>query len=130
VCGRYEAGQKQKIADAFHVSVTLDDIYFGQGIECAPGSVQPVIYIKDGERQIGEMRWGFKLPDRLLFNARSDTVTTAPFWRERRTIAALFLPLRSLNGRRRHQSRSQNTGCHPKAGTFSDGWPVATVAES
>jgi putative SOS response-associated peptidase YedK len=32
---------------------------------------------------MGEMRWGFKLPDRLLFNARSDTVTTAPFWRER-----------------------------------------------
>jgi putative SOS response-associated peptidase YedK len=29
------------------------------------------------------MRWGFKLPDRLLFNARSDTVATSPFWRER-----------------------------------------------
>jgi putative SOS response-associated peptidase YedK len=61
----------------------LDDIYFGPGLECAPGSIQPVIYMKDGERQIGEMRWGFKLPDRLLFNARSDTVTTALFWRER-----------------------------------------------
>jgi putative SOS response-associated peptidase YedK len=83
MCGRYEAGQKQKIADAFHVSVTLDDIYFGAGLECAPGSIQPVIYMKDDERQIGEMRWGFRLPDRLLFNARSDSVTTAPFWRER-----------------------------------------------
>jgi putative SOS response-associated peptidase YedK len=83
MCGRYEAGQKQKIAEAFHVSVMLDDVYFGQGVECAPGSVQPVIYMKDGERQVGEMRWGFKLPDRLLFNARSDTLATAPFWRER-----------------------------------------------
>jgi putative SOS response-associated peptidase YedK len=83
MCGRYEAGQKQKIAEAFHVSVILDDVYFGQGIECAPGSVQPVIYMKDGERQIGEMRWGFKLPDRLLFNARSDAVATSPFWKER-----------------------------------------------
>ena len=83
MCGRYEAGQKQKIAEAFHVSVTLDDVYFGQGVECSPGSVQPVIYMKDGERKIGEMRWGFKLPDRLLFNARSDTVVTSPFWRER-----------------------------------------------
>src|ERR1700744_3693181 len=83
MCGRYEAGQKQKIAEAFHVSVTLDDLYFGQGVECAPGSVQPVIYMKNGERLIGEMRWGFKLPDRLLFNARSDTVATAPFWKER-----------------------------------------------
>ena len=45
MCGRYEAGQKQKIAEAFHVSVALDDIYFGAGLECAPGSIQPVIYI-------------------------------------------------------------------------------------
>jgi hypothetical protein len=29
MCGRYEAGQKQKIAEAFHVSVELDDLYFG-----------------------------------------------------------------------------------------------------
>ena len=83
MCGRYEAGQKQKIAEAFHVSVTLDDIYFGAGVECAPGSIQPVIYLKEGERQVGEMRWGFKLADRLLFNARSDGVTSSPFWRER-----------------------------------------------
>src|SRR5437868_5283555 len=83
MCGRYEAGQKQKIAEAFQVSVTLDDVYFGAGVECAPGSIQPVIYLKDGERQVGEMRWGFKLPDRLLFNARSDSVTTSAFWRER-----------------------------------------------
>jgi putative SOS response-associated peptidase YedK len=80
MCGRYEAGQKQKIAEAFHVSVMLDDIYFGAGLECAPGSVQPVIYMKDGERQIGEMWWGFKLPDRLVFNARSDKLTTSDFW--------------------------------------------------
>jgi putative SOS response-associated peptidase YedK len=80
LCGRYEAGQKQKIAEAFHVSVTVGDVYFGAGLECAPDSIQPVIYMKDGERQIGEMRWGFKLPDRLVFNARSDKLTTSSFW--------------------------------------------------
>jgi putative SOS response-associated peptidase YedK len=83
MCGRYEAGQKQKVAEAFQVSVALDDIYFGVGVECEPGSIQPVICVKDGERQVGEMRWGFKLPDRLLFNARSDSVTSSSFWRER-----------------------------------------------
>jgi putative SOS response-associated peptidase YedK len=83
MCGRYEAGQKQKIAEAFHVSVTLDDFYFGEGIECAPGTVQPVIRMVDGQREIVEMRWGFKLPDRLLFNARADNLTTSPFWKER-----------------------------------------------
>lgn len=40
--GRYEAGQKQKIAEAFHVSVMLDDIYFSPGTEAAAGSIQPV----------------------------------------------------------------------------------------
>jgi putative SOS response-associated peptidase YedK len=83
VCGRYEAGQKQKIAEAFHVSVTLDDIYFGANVECAPGSIQPLVHMKDGERQMGEMRWGFKLPDRLVFNARSDKLTTSDFWNAR-----------------------------------------------
>jgi putative SOS response-associated peptidase YedK len=83
VCGRYEAGKKQKIAEAFHVSVTLDDIYFGADKECAPGSIQPVVYMRDGERLIGEMRWGFKLPDRLVFNARSDKLTTSDFWNAR-----------------------------------------------
>lgn len=83
MCGRYEAGQKQKIAEAFHVTVELDDVYFGANVECAPGSIQPVICTKDGERQIVEMRWGFKFPDRLAFNARSDKLTTSPFWSER-----------------------------------------------
>jgi len=36
MCGRSEAGQKQKIAEAFHVSVTLNDIYFGADKECVP----------------------------------------------------------------------------------------------
>jgi hypothetical protein len=36
MCGRYEAGQKQKIAEAFHVSVELDDSYFSQGTQNAP----------------------------------------------------------------------------------------------
>jgi putative SOS response-associated peptidase YedK len=82
MCGRYEAGQKQKIAEAFHVSVALDDVYFSPGQECSPGSVQPVIYRENDQREIGEMRWGFKLPDRLLFNARSEGIASSKFWKE------------------------------------------------
>jgi len=33
----------------------LDDIYFGGGVECAPGLHSTRHYMKDGERQIGEM---------------------------------------------------------------------------
>ena len=120
MCGRYEAGQKQKIAEAFHVLVTLDDIYFGLGVECAPGSIQPVIYVKDGERQVGEMRWGFKLPDRLLFNARSESMTSSSFWRERlhrRCIvpAASFFEWQKTAPEPR-PNRGRSTGSRSKAG--------------
>src|SRR6202789_891182 len=41
---------------------------------CLPQSMQSVIYMSDaGERQIETMRWGFKLPDRVLH--RSPVVT-------------------------------------------------------
>lgn len=90
MCGRYEAGQKQKIAETFRVRVELEDLYFGVGVECSPGSIQPVVYVREGEREIGLMRWGFRLPDRLLFNARSEGIAGSNFWgamfRERRCI--------------------------------------------
>ena len=45
--------------------------------------MQPIIYTNEiGERQIEMMRWGFKLPDRLLFNARSEGIAQANFWKE------------------------------------------------
>ncbi|CAN5615931.1 hypothetical protein BH10ACI4_BH10ACI4_02150 [soil metagenome] len=45
--------------------------------------MQPVVYTNEvGERQIEMMRWGFKLPDRLLFNARSEGIATANFWKD------------------------------------------------
>ena len=45
--------------------------------------VQPVVYLKDGERRIGEMKWGFQFPKKLVFNARSDNLTTSDFWNAR-----------------------------------------------
>jgi hypothetical protein len=57
MCGRYEAGHKQKIAEAFHVRVMLDHFYFSPGTEAAPGSIQPVILghssIQTTERYLG-----------------------------------------------------------------------------
>jgi putative SOS response-associated peptidase YedK len=45
----------------------------GIGIRCQPD---------DDERQVEMMRWGFKLPDRLLFNARSEGIAQANFWKD------------------------------------------------
>jgi hypothetical protein len=53
-----------------------------QGDLC-PQSLQPVIFTNDhGERQIELMRWTFKLPDKLLFNARSEGIDHAKFWKD------------------------------------------------
>lgn len=48
-----------------------------------PVPVQPVVSINaDGQRQLELMRWGFKLPDRLLFNARSEGIQVSKFWKD------------------------------------------------
>ena len=84
MCGRFKRrSDKQRIAEAFAVSVGLDETFFEPGDDFSPQSMQPVIHMNDdGERQIEMMRWAFKLPDRLLFNARSEGIEHATFWRE------------------------------------------------
>lgn len=84
MCGRYRRrSDKQRIAEAFDAGIGLDDLYLEPDDDIAPGSIQPVVVAHpDGERQIEPMRWGFKTPERLLFNARSEGVATANFWKE------------------------------------------------
>ncbi len=84
MCGRYRRkSDKQRIADAFEVSAGLNEIDLTPEDDIAPGSVQPVVSINaDGQRQLELMRWGFKLPDRLLFNARSEGIEVSKFWKD------------------------------------------------
>jgi putative SOS response-associated peptidase YedK len=84
MCGRYRRrSDKQRIADAFHVGMDLAEIYLEPEEDIAPGSIQPVVLSGDtGGREIALMRWGFKLPDRHLFNARSEGIERAPFWKD------------------------------------------------
>jgi putative SOS response-associated peptidase YedK len=84
MCGRYRRkSDKQRIAEAFQVEVGLDDLPYEEGDDLRPQSLQPVIFTNDdGERQIELMRWAFKLPDRLLFNARSEAIERSKFWKE------------------------------------------------
>ena len=61
----------------------LEDIYLEPEDDIAPGSVQPVVLTGEtGEREIALMRWGFNLPDRHLFTARSEGIEGARFWKE------------------------------------------------
>jgi putative SOS response-associated peptidase YedK len=48
-----------------------------------------------GERDLTLMRWGFKLPDRLLFNVRSEGVASAKFWKEKFAESRCIVPASS-----------------------------------
>ena len=81
MCGRYKRPGKQKIAEAFAVSEGLEAFDLEPDDNVCPQSFQPVIRLNEnGERQIELMRWAFRLPDKLLFNARSEGIEQAKFW--------------------------------------------------
>jgi putative SOS response-associated peptidase YedK len=86
ICGRYKRkSDKQRIAEVFSVQVGLDDLPYEEGDDLSPQSLQPVVLTNEaGERQIELMRWAFKLPDRPrpLFNARSEGIEHAKFWKD------------------------------------------------
>jgi putative SOS response-associated peptidase YedK len=97
MCGRYgRRGDKQRVAEAFHVRTSLEDVDFEETFDAAPGSVQPVVVMNDeGERDLGLMRWGFKLPNRFLFNVRSEGVMSADFWRDKFAERRCIVPASS-----------------------------------
>jgi putative SOS response-associated peptidase YedK len=97
MCGRYgRRGDKQKIADAFHVETSLEDIQFAESQNCAPGSFQPVVSLNDeGERELSLMRWGFQLPDRFLINVKADTVLASRFWKDKFAERRCIVPASS-----------------------------------
>jgi putative SOS response-associated peptidase YedK len=84
MCGRFKRkSDKQKVAKVFEVTAGIEEVDFAPGDDLRPQSMQPVIYRdENGERRIEMMRWGFKLPDRLLFNARSEGIDAAKFWKD------------------------------------------------
>jgi putative SOS response-associated peptidase YedK len=84
MCGRFKRkSDKQRIAKAFEVTAGVEEVEFDPGEDLRPQSMQPVVYMDESnERRIEMMRWGFKLPDRLLFNARSEGIEAAKFWKD------------------------------------------------
>jgi putative SOS response-associated peptidase YedK len=82
MCGRYRRrSDKQKIAEAFQVRVSLDDMDFAPSDDITPGSIQPVVRVNDeGERDMRMMYWGFNFPKQFTFNTRSDAVLKTGLW--------------------------------------------------
>ena len=94
MCGRFKRGSdKQRVAKVFKVTAGLDETVFDEGDDLRPQSMQPVIFTNDaGERQMELMRWAFKLPDRLLFNARSEGIEHSKFWKDAFLTGRCILP--------------------------------------
>lgn len=92
MCGRYRLrSDKKKIADAFRAKAGLPELQLAANDDITPGTVQPVVRLNnDDERGIEPMYWGFKLPNRLVFNARADALLKNGLWKaafeERRCI--------------------------------------------
>jgi hypothetical protein len=90
MCGRYvRRSDKQRIAEHFQVhGPSLPD--FGPSWNVAPQTLQPIIRLNwdTGERELVLMRWGLipfwaKDPSiGLTINAKVETITTAPAFRE------------------------------------------------
>jgi putative SOS response-associated peptidase YedK len=69
--------------------------------------MQPVIYTNDdGERQRELMRWALKLPDRFLFNARSEGIERSKFGRMPSLPDVAFCQaMQSTNGKKLRKAR-------------------------
>jgi len=92
MCGRFERhSDKQKIADVFKVGKLPPGFELPPDYNVAPQTFQPVVRLnrETGERELTLMRWGL-VPNWTKFskvgfsyiNARAETVTTAPVFRE------------------------------------------------
>ena len=94
MCGRYgRRADKQRIAEWMqtHNTNVFDDSYFAPSYNVAPQSLQPVVRFdsETGQRELTVMRWGlvpFWAKDSKIgystINAKSETVTTSPAFRE------------------------------------------------
>lgn len=84
MCGRFKRkSDKKKVVQAFEVTAGLEETDFAPEDDLRPQSMQPIIFLDEhGDRRIEMMRWGFKLPKSLLFNARSEGIEHANFWKD------------------------------------------------
>jgi putative SOS response-associated peptidase YedK len=95
MCGRYgRRGDKQKIAEQFHVEGKLPEVAFPVvDYNIAPSTDQPIIRQsrETGGRELVMARWGLipfftksasDIKNLRTINARADKVETSPSWRE------------------------------------------------
>lgn len=98
MCGRYgRRSDKQEIAEAFHVSSDLTELDLAPNDDISPGTFQPVVHLNaEEERTIEAMYWGFRLPNRFVFNARADSLLKNGLWKVAFTDRRCIVPADSF----------------------------------
>jgi putative SOS response-associated peptidase YedK len=93
---------------AFHVKGGLEETDFEEDNDAALGQIQPVVRMGDEGRTLENMRWGFKLPKKLVFNTRSDTVLESNFWKKKFEEHRCLIPASSFfewHGEKGHKTK-------------------------
>ena len=119
MCGRYvRSGDKQKIAEYFHANPQPAELPMpGEDYNVAPTTFQPIIRQsrESGEREMVLARWGLvpfftkELSDikgLSTINARAESITKAPTWREPFKKRRCIIPANSFYEWVRPESRS------------------------
>ena len=133
MCSRFQRGSGTKaLVHAFASELPAAEIEplavnENETIQAAPGSVQPVVVSdRDGRRKLLPMRWGFRLPDRFLFNTRSEGAETSRFWKDafqqRRCLVpadAYFEWSQSADGRTKYLLQVEDEQLFGMAGLWS-----------
>jgi len=109
MCGRYvRRGDKQKIAEYFHATPQPAELPMpGADYNIAPTTFQPIIRQsrESGEREMVLARWGLvpfftkdlkDIKGLSTINARAESITTAPTWREPFKKRRCIIPANSI----------------------------------
>jgi putative SOS response-associated peptidase YedK len=133
MCGRYyRQSDKQKIAEAFHISKWSPDVNLSPDYNIAPSTFQPIIRPdpETGEREIVLMRWGLvpeKVDDPDSFksfattNARAETILEKPIWKTPFLQSRCLVPLDGFYEWLQRPSLPQPTPSEPgERGLFGD----------
>lgn len=138
MCGRYvRSSDKQRVAEAFRVKSDLGGLAMALAdYNIPPSTFQPVIREnrEDGQREMVLMRWGLipfftkelsSVKGLSTINARAESITKAPTWREPFKKRRCIVPANSFYEWVRPESRpddcparSRDRTCRPIGSTL------------
>lgn len=115
MCGRYKRRvNRDQIGELFGVEfsaegIELETLEMAPSTDIAPGSLQPVVWLDpSGRRRLAPMRWGFQLPERFLFNTRSETAESSRFWQQAYRLRRCLIPADGFYESARHEGSPRN----------------------